>query len=198
MKFTSSLVNGIVLPEGLVSPLVSHVIGGSTIWLTSWCGDSSFFIRRSILAASISTMSIYVFLLHGPVAFLPSNSSWRQCYRQALCLLQHRDRGMLLLLLRPYDHALASPGHGWSFEWEDILPCYGVGILQCITGDVPRLLGLFHPRVFENWKSCSEERWFCPPESTRPESIGASIPIDECILISVAPLLWFPMQREWE
>jgi len=50
MNFASSWVNGQELPECPVSPHVSHVIRDSETWLTSWCGDSSFFMRRSILA----------------------------------------------------------------------------------------------------------------------------------------------------
>ena len=49
-KFASSRVNGHEVPECPVSPHVSHVIRDSETWLTSWCGDSSFFMRRSILA----------------------------------------------------------------------------------------------------------------------------------------------------
>ena len=47
------------LPECPVSPHVSHVIRDSETWLTSWCGDSSFFIRSSNLATNMSTVSIW-------------------------------------------------------------------------------------------------------------------------------------------
>ena len=59
MKFASSWVNGHELPECPVSPHVSHVIRDSETWLIPWCGDSSFFMRRSILAANMSTLSIW-------------------------------------------------------------------------------------------------------------------------------------------
>ena len=71
-------------------------------------------------------------------------------------------------------------------------------MLQCIPEDVPRLPRLSHLGVVENWKSCSEGHWFCPPESTWPESIGARIPSVKSFLEGVEPRLCFPKQREWE
>ena len=71
-------------------------------------------------------------------------------------------------------------------------------MLQCIPEDVPRLPGLSRPGVVQNWKSCSEWHWFCPPESTYQKSIGARTPSVERILVGVEPHLCFPKQREWE
>ena len=71
-------------------------------------------------------------------------------------------------------------------------------MLQCIPEDVPRLPGLFRPGVVENWKSCFEGHWFCQPESTWPESIGARIPSVGSFLVGVEPRLCFPKKREWQ
>jgi hypothetical protein len=71
-------------------------------------------------------------------------------------------------------------------------------MLQCIPGDVPRLPGLCHPGVVENWKSFSIGQWFCLLEIIWPGRHWRSIPIDECFLVGVEPHLCFPKQREWE